>query len=149
MKKYERTFYIVFMIVIGFVLWWFLSGKRDKPIKRSLKGVSTIPIYNCIKVDIEGSDVREWMNFTFTIDGVEYDTVQRFVTNHRSNITDNDNNINDNLLFKNLWKDGKFVSLQTIIDKNSIVSVKMNFSYSEYYPKSKITSYKTSVLNCL
>lgn len=152
MKKDEQTFYIVIVsvIVLGFILWWFLGRRHDKPTKHSLRGGTTNqnPNYNCIKVDIEGSGVREWINFTFTIDGVEYDTVRRFVTNHRSHILENDNSVNDNLLFRNLWKDGEFVYLPSIIDENSNVSVKTNFLYSEYYPKSRITSYKASVFNC-
>lgn len=147
MKKNEQTLYIVIVsvIVLGVISWWFLGRK---PTKRSLRGGTTNPNYNCIKVDIEGSNVKEWVNFTFTIDGIEYDTVRRFVTNHQSHILDSDNSVNDNLLFRNLWKDDVFVYLPPIIEKNSNVSVKIDFIYSEYYPKSRITSYEANVFNC-
>jgi hypothetical protein len=46
------------------------------------------------------------------------------------------------------WKDGQFIHLSSILEKNSNVSVKMNFVESEYYCESKITSYKANVFNC-
>jgi hypothetical protein len=151
MKKDDKTFYITvaMVIVLGFIVWWFSGNKDDKPAKRSLKGgaMNLDNNYNCIKVNIVGNDVREWVNFTFTVDGVKYDTVRRFVSNHRSSMVV-DTSVNDNLVFNGLWKDGKYVNIPTLLKQNSNVSVELKFLASDFYPKTRIKSYEAEVINC-
>jgi len=149
MKKEDQNFYITvtLVIVLGFAVWWFLGNKDDKPSKRSLKGGNTNPVNNCIKLNITGDDVREWVNVTFTVDGIKYDTVRRFISNHRSTMVFN-NSVNNNLVFSGLWNDGEYVNTSTLINQNSNVSVKLKFLASDFYPETRINSYEAEVINC-
>ena len=56
--------------------------------------------------------------------------------------------MNNNLLIKNVWKDGKNIYVPTIINKDSKVDIKIKFLYSEFYTESKLTSYKARIINC-
>lgn len=149
MKKEDQNFYIAVALVValGFIVWWFVSSKDVKPTKRSLKGGNTNPVINCIKLNITGDDVREWVNFTFTVDGIKYDTMRRFISNHRSTMVV-DNSVNNNLVFSGLWKDGEYVNTSTLINQNSNISVEFNFLASDFYPETRIKSYEAKVVNC-
>ena len=130
---------IIIAVESGIIIWLSLYNKKQKQIHKG---------YNCIKVDIKGDNVKEWVDFTINIDGIEYYTLQKYITNDKSHIINNNNSVNNSLLIKNVWKDGKNIYVPTIINKDSKVDVKIKFLYSEFYTESKLTSYKARIINC-
>lgn len=143
MKKEDQKLYIAvaFVFVLGLIIW-FTSNKDDKP-----KDGNTNPVNNCIKLNITGDDVREWVNVTFTVDGIKYDTIRRFVSNHRSTMVFN-SSVNNNSIFSGLWKDGEYINTSTLFNQNSNVSVELKFLASDFYPETRIESYNAEVINC-
>lgn len=130
---------IIIAVESGIIIWLSLYNKKQVQVHKG---------YNCIKVDIEGNNVKEWVDFTINIDGIEYYTLQKYITNDRTHIVNKNNSMNNNLLIKNVWKDGKNIYVPTIINKDSKVDIKIKFLYSEFYTESKLTSYKARIINC-
>ena len=133
------------MIIILFIVLW-IDKNRRKTTETTIVSKN-----NCkLKVDIEGVDVKEWVVFTFNINGVDYKTIPVFISTKLSLLVNNDNSINRNLLFdKYVWKDGKHIYLPYILDENSDVSVKMKFIHSEFYKESRVKSYTVRVIKCV
>jgi len=101
---------------------------------------------NYIKVNVEGINIREWVDIVFRIDGIEYTVPRRFITNSISHVINDDGSLNENLMFKYVWRNNNSVYVPTIIDTNSKIDVNIKFIYSEFYPTSKIKSYKTYIV---
>lgn len=99
-----------------------------------------------IKLDVEGINIREWVDIVFLIDGLEYTVPRRFITNSISNIFNDDGYLNDNLMFRYVWRNNKSVYVPNIIDINSKIDTNIKFIYSDFYPESKIKSYKTYIV---
>jgi len=146
MDNYVIVLYSILLLLIVITILYILQ------LVLCVKNCNTTDIHttnNCIKLNIEGNNVREWVNCTFTIDGIKYDTEKRFISNHKSNLVNNDSVVKNNLMITDVWKNGKYIYLPTLINQNSNVNVELMFLKSDFYPTTQILSYKAEVVNCL